>query len=129
MERSGPSRGYPLSTHRGVEAALGFALIFLAIVLALDPGGNFDFSIAGVAVCGVTGLMLATLGVATPRQGVGVGPASHRAFDFVIVAILALAAILFAIDGATTEWIIFAAAGIGHLLMTLRTRYTLAGGE
>jgi hypothetical protein len=124
-----PRRGYPLSTHRGVEAALGFALIFLALVLALDPGGNFEFSTAGAAAAGVFGLALATLGVATPREGTGVGPASHRAFDIAIVAGLAIVAILFATRGDTTEVIIFAAAALAHGLLTARTRYTIAGGE
>lgn len=129
MAGQSPSRGYPLATHRGVEAAIGFAMLVIALVVAVDPGGSFDFSGGATAACGLFGLVLTTLGLATTREGAGVGPSTHRAFDIVIVAALAILAIIFAVGGETAEFILFAAAALGQGFLSFRTKYTLAGGE
>ena len=124
-----PRRGYPLETHRGVEAALGFALILIALIVAVIPSDSLELSGGAIAAAAVIGLVLTTLGLATTREGAGVGPAAHRGFDIVLVAAMVILAILFAASGATVEAIIFAAFALAHGILTAQTRYTRAGGE
>ncbi len=112
-----------------MEAALGFALILIALIVVVVPSDDLELSGGAIAAAVIIGLVLTMLGLATTREGTGVGPATHRVFDIVLVAAMAILAILFALGGATVEAIIFAAFALGFGILTARTRYTLAGGE
>jgi len=112
-----------------VEAALGFALLLIAMIVVVVPSDDLELSGGAIAAAALLGLVLTTLGLATTREGGSVGPATHRVVDIVLVAVMVILAILFALGDATVEAIIFAAFGLGFGILTARTRYTLTGAE
>ena len=93
------------------------------------PSDELELSGGAIAAAAIIGLVLTTLGLATTREGAGVGPATHRVLDFALVVAMVILVFLFALGDATVEAIIFAAFAVGFGILTARTRYTLTGAE
>ena len=119
-----------LEIHRGIEAAMGLALVILPILLGFAPGSPLAISVEAVFVAGVFGFVLATLGLVASRRGDALPPSLHRVLDAVAAACLIAAAIFFAARGeGRADALVFALAGFPYAVLVLFTRYEPGGPD
>jgi len=116
--------------HRGVEAAIGLALVILPILLGYAPGSPLTISIEAVFVAGALGLVLATLGLVASRRGDAMPPSLHRVLDGVAAVGLIAAALFFAVrDESLSDTVILALAAFPYALLVFFTRYEPGGPD
>ena len=119
-----------LDVHRGIEAAMGLALVIMPILFGFAPGSPLSVSVEAVVVAGAFGFVLATLGLVASRSGDALLPSLHRALDGAVAVGLILAALVFAYrDGPRADAVILALAAFPYALMVLCTRYSREGPD
>ncbi len=119
-----------LEIHRGIEAAMGLALVILPILLGFAPGSPLSISVEAVFVAGLLGFVLATLGLVASRRGDSLGPSLHRGLDVVAAASLIAAALFFAARAENqADTVLFALAAFPYALLVFFTRYELGGPD
>ena len=124
------SRPVGLEIHRGIEAAIGLALVILPILLGFTPGSSLAISVEAVFVAGALGLVLATLGLVASRRGDALPPSLHRVLDIVAAVGLIAAALFFAGFGdSQTDAVIFTVAAFPYALLVFFTRYVPGGPD
>ncbi len=113
-----------IEIHRGIEAAIGLALVILPILLGYAPGSPLSVSVEAVFVAGLFGLVLATLGLVYSRDGDALPPSLHRGLDAVAATALVAATIIFALrSNGRADVVILALAAFPYAVMVLCTRY------
>ena len=119
-----------LEIHRGIETAMGLALVILPILLGFAPDSPLAISVETVIVAGALGLVLATLGLVASRRGDALPPSLHRALDIVAAAGLIAAALFFAARGESqADELVFALAAFPYALLVFFTRYEPGGPD
>lgn len=118
------NRPVSLEIHRGIETAVGLALVILPILLGFAPGSPFAISVETVFVAGALGLMLATLGLGASRRGEALSPSLHRVLDIAAAVGLILAAMFFSARGdSQADGLVFVLAAFPYALLVFFTRY------
>jgi hypothetical protein len=115
-----------LSTHRAIELAVGLALAALPAVLLV--AGVISDSIWAIAASMGLGLLVATLGASTDREGRGVEGSTHLAADRLIVVALLVAAVILGLAGQQVVALACAAAALVQGALTVSTRYSGGAG-
>ncbi len=119
-----------LEIHRGVEAAIGLALVILPILLGFAPGSALSISVEAVVVAGAFGLVLATLGLVASRGGDALSPSLHLGLDVTAAAGLIAAALFFAARGdSQAGTVVLALAAFPYALLVFFTCYEPGGPD
>ena len=119
-----------LEIHRGIETAMGLALVILPILLGFAPGSPLSISVEAVFVAGAFGLVLATLGLVASRGGDALAPSVHRVLDIVAAAALIGAALFFAARAENrADTVVFALAAFPYALLVFFTLYESGGPD
>jgi Na+/H+ antiporter NhaD/arsenite permease-like protein len=124
------TRPVGLEIHRGIETAMGLALVILPILLGFAPGSPLAISVEAVAVAGAFGLLLATLGLVASRDGDALSPSLHRVLDVVVAAALIGATIFFAARAESrADTVVLALAAFPYALLVFFTYYEAGGPD
>jgi len=122
MLRQGP---IPRFGHGAFEYAIGVLLIAAPFL--------FDFKAsAAVAVSIVAGVLVLVVASSSdgPTSLVNSVPISaHLLFDVGLVAVLIASPFLFAFNGESAPTALFIVLGVGHLLVTIGTRFQAPAGR
>jgi len=119
-----------IELHRGIEAAIGLALVILPVLFGFAPGSPVAVSIEAVFVAGALGFVLATLGFVAGRDHQALPASLHRVLDGVAATALVLAAIVFALrSNGPADVLILALAAFPYAFMVLCTRYAPGGTD
>ena len=113
-----------LDSHRAIEAAVGLTLLLLPFLLRF---GFDEFSGAAIIVCALFGLAAATLGFSGTRAGADPSGRSHSSFDRALSVALAVAALVFLVQGEPEAALLLGLAALAYLWLMVRTRYTGPG--
>jgi hypothetical protein len=122
MLRQGP---IPRFAHGAIEYAVGVLLIAAPFLF------NFKAS-AAVAVSIVAGVLVLVAAASSdgPTSLVNSVPVSaHLLFDVGLAAVLVAAPFLFGFNGESAPTALFIVLGVGHLLMTIGTRFQAPAGR
>jgi hypothetical protein len=122
MLRQGP---IPRFAHGAIEYAIGVLLIAAPFLF------NFKAS-AAVAVSIVAGVLVLVAAASSdgPTSLVNSVPVSaHLLFDVGLAAVLLAAPFLFGFNGESAPTAFFIVLGVGHLLMTIGTRFQAPAGR
>jgi hypothetical protein len=105
-----------LDLHRGLEAALGFALIALAVIA--------NFPIAGFLLAMGAGALTVTVAFAATREGRTLTGSAHRAADIMLATVDLVAALTaaFLLDPAGPR-VVLGLALFAEVGLILTTRY------
>lgn len=112
-----------LSTHRGLEALVGAALVVVCFVSAAGSGAIPTVAaLLGIAIGG----LILTLGIADRRAGPALGARAHLGADWAVVAALVVLALGVAIAGDGLAAVFFVLMAIAQGLLTVFTGYGAA---
>jgi hypothetical protein len=116
-----------LSTHRALELLVG--LVLATVPLALGVGGIVGGDGAGIVVCVVVGVVLATLALSSDHEGRSLAGSAHATVDRLLCGVLAIAAVVLVAEAQVMPAVLCAAAAIAEAILTLRTRYVVRPGR
>jgi hypothetical protein len=116
-----------LDSHRAIEAAVGLVLLLVPFLLRFGFDDLAEFSGAAIVVCGVIGAAATTLGFSGDRTGTDPSGASHATFDRALLAVTAIAALVFALGSEGEAAVLLGVAALAYLWLVLSTRYTGPG--
>jgi hypothetical protein len=107
--------------HAAIELALAAALILLPFAVGLEPSAM----IAGIAI----GSVLAGLAISGSEPGGrgGLPLSAHAAYDLGAAIGLICAAIILGLASGPASLILFLAAGLAELTLTVSTSYSTSG--
>jgi hypothetical protein len=111
------ARLLPLDIHGALEAALAPALMAAPFV--------FGFGVSAAVVSVVLGVLILAVALATHAGEQSLLPIStHAAFDVCFSVALALASVVFALDGDLAAGAVLAGAAVVLIVISSFTRYT-----
>jgi hypothetical protein len=116
-----------LDSHRAIEAGVGLVLVLVPFLLRFGFEDVAEFSSEAIVVCALIGVAAATLGFSGTRAGADPSGSSHGTFDRVLLAVMAIAALVFAVRSETEAAVLLGLAALVYAWLTLSTRYTGPG--
>jgi hypothetical protein len=122
MLRPGP---IPRFAHGALEYAIGVLLIAAPFLLAFKS----DAAVAVSIVAGVIVLVVASSSDGPTSLVNSVPVSAHLMFDVGLAAVLIAAPFLFGFNGESAPTAFFIVLGVGHLLMTIGTRFHAPAGR